>query len=115
MPKKLLNVLGTIVVGLVMLAGGFLVFWNVFGMGPYADTCAHSIGCKSFYCLKHQLRGTEQVPASGHCTKSCDIDGDCGSGAMCVTLSDDSRDDLPPFGKPTKACMALQATPHLPQ
>jgi len=77
-------------------------------MGPYGDTCSHSIGCKSFYCLHHQLSGSAQVPGPGHCTQSCDRDSDCGSGAACVNLGDDARDDLPPFGKPDKACMALE-------
>ncbi|MBL0213154.1 MAG: hypothetical protein IPQ07_04675 [Myxococcales bacterium] len=109
--KKLLSRIGTVVVGLVMLGGGALVAWNVFGMGPYGDTCSYSIGCKSFYCLQHELRGADQVVSAGHCTKSCDSDGDCGTGAACVKLGDDARDDLPPFGKPDKACMVLRLTP----
>jgi len=101
------KVLGTIVVLLGMLGGGFLVFWNIFGMAPYGDRCNHSVGCKSFYCLHHQLSNGAQVPSPGHCTKSCDSDGDCDTGAVCVTLSEDSRDDLPPLGKPDKACILV--------
>lgn len=109
--NKLVGRLGTVVVGLVMLAGGFLVFWNVFGMGPYGDSCTYSVGCKSFYCLHHELAGSAQVSSGGHCTKSCDADADCGPGAACVALGDDARDDLPPFGKPDKACMVLRESP----
>jgi hypothetical protein len=99
--------IGTVVVGLAMLGGGALVLWNVFGQGPFGDSCHHSIGCRSFYCVKHALSGSAQVPSHGFCTKSCDHDSDCGSAARCVVLSADARDDLPPYGKPDKACLPV--------
>ena len=37
--------LGTVVVVLGMLLVGALVWWNMFGQGPYKDTCRFSIGC----------------------------------------------------------------------
>lgn len=104
---KWLRRLGTALVGLVMLGGGALVMWNVFGQGPYRDSCHHSIGCRSFYCVKHELQGSAQVPSAGFCTKKCDSDAECGSGARCVVLSADSRDDLPPYGKPDRACLEM--------
>ena len=109
--RKVLSRIGTVLVVVVMFAGGALVLWNVFGQGPYGDTCRFSIGCRSYLCLQHQLQGSAQVSSAGHCTKSCDADAECGAGAACVVLSDASRDDLPPFGKPTKACMVVRDAP----
>jgi hypothetical protein len=104
--RSILSKIGTVVIIIGMLGIGSLVVWNVFGQGPYGDSCSYSLGCKSFYCIHHELRGDNQWTAKkGMCTKSCDADADCGSGARCVVLSDDSRDDLPPFGKPDKACL----------
>jgi hypothetical protein len=103
--RKWLARTGTVLVAIAMLGGGALVVWNLFIQGPYGDSCHFSLGCRSFLCLHHAARGGAQVPASGRCTKSCDADGDCGSGASCVVLGDDARDDLPPFGKPDRACM----------
>lgn len=100
---------GTVVVGVGLLLIGFLVFWNVFGQGPYRDTCRHSFGCRSYLCLKHGVRGDDQVPTDGHCTKSCSTDAACGDGYQCVKLGGAAKDDLPPFGKPTKACMRVLA------
>lgn len=108
---KIAKRIGTVLVGVVMFAGGALVLWNVFGQGPYGDTCRFSIGCRSYLCLSHELAGSAQVSSGGHCTKSCDADADCGTGAACVVLSDAARDDLPPFGKPTKACMVVREAP----
>ena len=105
-----LSRIGTVVVGLAMLAGGGLVVWNVWGQGPYGDSCGHSLGCRSFLCVHHEMAGSDQRASSvGRCTKSCDADADCGANAVCVVLSDDAREDLPPFGKPTKACLQVRA------
>lgn len=98
---------GTVVVAIVILAIGALVWWNMFGQGPYRDTCRYSIGCRSYLCLQHGLRGDEQVAAEGRCTKKCSTDEQCGDGYRCVKLGPGARDDLPPFGKPTKACMRV--------
>jgi hypothetical protein len=103
--RRFLDRLGTVGVLAGMLLLGGLVWWNMCGQGPYGDSCEYALGCRSFYCLHHGLRGSAQVTAPGTCTKSCDADADCGSGATCVVLDDFSLDDLPPFGKPTKACM----------
>jgi hypothetical protein len=109
--RKLLSAIGTGLVVLVVLAGGALVAWNLWGQGPYDDTCRFSIGCRSFYCIHHELAGSAQMSSGGRCTKSCERDEECGSGARCVELSDASRDDLPPFGKPDKACLRVRELP----
>lgn len=111
MASRVWNWIGTVVVALAMLGGGFLVFWNVFGMGPYGDSCRFAVGCRSFYCLHHAQRGSAQVTAPGRCTKDCTDDSECGTGAVCVVLSEQARDELPPFGKPDKACMKVIELP----
>jgi hypothetical protein len=102
---KLSGPLGTVLFALIVLALGGLVMWNVFGQGPYGDSCRISLGCKSFLCVHHELAGSAQVPGTGRCTKACEHDDDCGSGARCTVLGSDARDDLPPFGKPERACL----------
>ena len=104
--------LGRLLVGLAMHAGGALVMWNLFGQGPYGDTCAYSIGCRSFLCLSHEQMGSAQMSSGGHCTKECSSDSECGSGSVCVTLGAPARADLPPFGKPDKACMVVRPLPQ---
>ncbi|MEO8554018.1 MAG: hypothetical protein ABI678_28785 [Kofleriaceae bacterium] len=107
--RQILSKIGTVIIVLGILGIGSLVAWNVFGQGPYGDTCSYSIGCRSFYCVKHELRGERQWAApKGMCTKSCDADKDCGADARCVALTDDTKDDLPPFGKPDKACLHVR-------
>ncbi len=107
--RSVLSKISTVIIVLGVLGLGGLVAWNVFGQGPYGDQCSYSIGCRSFYCVKHELRGERQWAApTGMCTKSCDRDDECGSGGRCVTLSDDARSDLPPFGKPDKACLHVR-------
>ena len=111
MASRFWNRVGTVVVALVMLGAGVLVFWNVFGMKPYGESCQFWVGCRSFYCLHHVQRGSAQVSGPGRCTKECTADTECGSGAVCVTLTEGSRDDLPPFGKPDKACVKVIELP----
>src|ERR1700690_2703434 len=94
------------VFAVLLFAGGGLVVWNLFGQGPYGDSCSYSFGCKSFMCVHHGLRHEAPMNGPGRCTKSCDSDADCGAGAKCVVLDDATRDDLPPFGKPDRACLA---------
>ncbi|HTR53889.1 MAG TPA: hypothetical protein VMJ10_24510 [Kofleriaceae bacterium] len=103
--RSIFRRIGTAVVVLVMLSGGALVVWNVFGQGPYGDSCHISLGCKSFLCVHHAVSGDSQVISDGRCTKSCDRDEDCGTAAKCVVLGEAARDDLPPFGKPERACL----------
>ena len=108
MARRIWERLGTIAFVLIVLALGGLVAWNVFGQGPYGDSCRISLGCKSFLCMHHELAGSAQVESSGRCTKSCERDDECGAGARCVVLGDDARSDLPPFGKPERACLWSQ-------
>ena len=98
---------GLIVIG--MLGIGSLVAWNVFGQAKFGGECEHSLGCRSFYCVHHELSGKQQVRAPhGMCTQSCDTDADCkDAAAACVVLGDEARDDLPPYGKPEKACLRV--------
>jgi hypothetical protein len=109
--SKVLKAIGTAVVALAMLGGGALVLWNVFGMGSYGETCHYTPGCKSYYCVHHELVGSAQMSSGGRCTKSCDEDGECGEGAKCVELSEASRDDLPPYFKPRRACLHVRELP----
>ena len=105
------KVLGTIAVIAVMLAGAALVYWNVWGQAGYGASCGHSLGCKSFSCLHHALAADTadavQAEAPGTCTKPCTADAECGAAARCVVLGADARGDLPPFGKPERACMPI--------
>lgn len=105
--KLLLKRVGTAIVVLGMVALSGLVWWNMCGAGPYRDTCTHAIGCRSYLCLKHRLDASgKQLASPGRCTKSCSSDADCSGGDACVVLSEAARDDLPPYGKPTRACMS---------
>ncbi len=101
--------LGTVGIAVLMLLGGGLVWWNMCGQGPYKDSCRYSVGCRSFYCLHHGLRDDAFVESSGYCTKSCDADKECGEHFRCVPLNEAARDDLPPFGKPGRACVRIEA------
>jgi hypothetical protein len=98
----------TILVALAVIAA---VLWNRFGAGRYGDSCQFFVGCQSFRCLQHEKMGNHQVSSGGRCTKDCSDDSECGPGAVCVTLSEASRDDLPPFGKSDKACMVVRPLP----
>jgi len=103
---------GTAFVALVMLGGGALVAWNIWGQGGLGATCNYALGCKSFLCVHHELTGSAQTSSGGRCTRSCDRDADCGEGARCVVLGDDARDDLPPLGKPDRACLWVHELPR---
>lgn len=105
--RRALDKVGTGLVVLLMLLGGGLVWWNVCGQQPYRSECSWTGGCRSFMCLEHGLRGDQQVSANGRCTKECSADDECGDGFRCVALGADARDDLPPFGKPDRACMRV--------
>lgn len=105
--RKVLDRVGAVLVVLVALALGLAVFWNVFLMETYGSECSWNGGCRSFLCMRHGLRGDEQVSSSGRCTKECSDDASCGDGYRCVTLGSGARDDLPPFGKPSRACLRV--------
>ena len=110
--RRVLDRIGTVGVGVVMFLLGGLVWWNMCGQGPYRDRCRWNGGCDSFLCMRHGVRGADQVETSGRCTKKCKQDSDCGDGYRCATLGADARDDLPPFGKPERACLpVLDAAP----
>jgi hypothetical protein len=112
MAGPVLKKIGTVVFILGVLGAGSLVVWNVFGQKRYGASCSYSLGCRSFYCVHHELRGDSQWTApDGMCTKSCDKDEECDKGARCVALSDETKEDLPPFGKPDKACLRVGAGP----
>lgn len=101
--------LGTALIAIGMLGGGALVAWNVWGQAHYGGDCEHSLGCRSFYCIHHAQQGSDQVRTQhGRCTQSCETDGDCGSGAVCAVLGAEAEDDLPPLGKPDRACLRRQ-------
>jgi hypothetical protein len=108
--QKILRAIASVllVLGIATLSG--LVWWNRCGAGSYRDSCRYSIGCLSFLCLQHQWdpQQQKQMASPGHCSKPCDTDRDCSGGDRCITLDDSSRSDLPPFGKPTKACMQVR-------
>lgn len=107
--------LATGVIGVVLLCGGALVIWNLFGQSKYGGECSMALGCRSFMCVHHDVVGTgdnagQWETEHGRCTMSCSTDAECGSGARCVVLTDATRDDLPPFGKPDRACLRVGDT-----
>lgn len=105
--------LGTAVIAIGMVGGAALVAWNVFGQARVGSECEHSIGCRSFYCIHHERYGTEQVRAPhGTCTRACGSDAECDDiGGACVALGAEALDDLPPFGKPERACLRVHDGP----
>jgi len=108
--RSFFDKLGTVGVAMVMLLGGGLVWLNVCGQGKYQAACRFSVGCRSYYCLHHTLHGDAQIASDGMCTKSCTGDPECGAGYRCVVLSEEARGDLPPFGKPDRACVRSESS-----
>jgi hypothetical protein len=107
--RRLFSTLGTALIALGTLGVVALVAWNVFGQAGYGGDCEHALGCRSFYCIHHASHAGAQVSTPhGRCTQSCETDADCGSGATCVALGDEARDDLPSLGKPDRACLLVQ-------
>jgi len=100
--------------GLFLLGVFFLValrWWNMFGQSGFGAHCRWTGGCKSFYCLRHELRDGVQVKSRGYCTKGCSSDASCASaGLSCVKPGGGAKSDLPPFGKPSKLCMRVIAS-----
>jgi hypothetical protein len=109
--KKILNVAGTVAVvaGIVLLA--YLKFWNVFGQEKLGGSCSTRAGCRSFWCLKHELVGQDQKTSGGYCTDKCETDKDCNTGMSCVVPTAEALDDLAKLGRPKKLCMRVRATP----
>ena len=109
--KRWLDRLGTVGVILVLAALGALVWWNIRGRSAYRESCRTNYSCWSFFCLRHfdsEASSGPELATPGRCTKSCTTDADCGAGARCAVLGPAARDDMPPFGKPTRACMVTQ-------
>lgn len=111
--RGVISKLGSVLIVAGILGIGALVAWNVFGQAKLGSECEHSLGCRSYYCVHHELAGAQQVRSPhGMCTRSCETDADCkAAGATCVVLGDEARDDLPPFGKPDKACLRASKSP----
>ena len=102
--KKVLNILGTILVLAVFASLAYLKWWNVAGQNKMGESCSGRAGCRSFYCLEHELVGKTEPKSDGYCTDSCDKDDDCTTGLKCVTPTAIALDDLPSHGRPTKLC-----------
>lgn len=107
--RWVLDKLGTaaIVVAVVLLLA--IVKWmSACGRGGYGDPCRFNLGCHSYACVHRALRGDAQVAAHGMCTRPCSDDAECGDGARCAALSEEAQTDLPPFGKPERACFRIE-------
>jgi hypothetical protein len=102
--KKILNVLGIVVVVAVIAAFAYLKWWNVVGQDKLNGSCSSRAGCRSFWCLSHELKGSAEQPSSGYCTDKCDADSDCTDGMKCVVPTPAALDDLAKAMRPKKLC-----------
>ena len=109
--RGLFRLLGSLVIGALLLVAAGLVWFRLLDKGKYATDCEYSLACRSMYCVHHALRGDAQVTAPGTCTRACTTDTDCGDGLRCVALSAAALDDLPPIHRPERACMRVEAMP----
>ena len=109
--KKVLNILGTIVVVAVFAALAYLKWWNVAGQNKLGESCNGRAGCRSFYCLEHEMLGKVERKSAGYCTDSCDTDADCTTGLACVVPTAAALDDLPAHGRPKKLCERIISQP----
>ena len=107
--KKVLNVLGTIAVVLGIAAFAYLKWWNVFGQEKLGGDCHSRAGCRSFWCLKHELAGSTEQKSSGYCTDKCETDSDCNKDMKCVVPTAQALDDLAKLGRPSKLCERVRA------
>ena len=109
--KRILNVAGTVAVvaGIVLLAA--LKWWNVFGQSKLGGSCSSRAGCRSYWCLKHEMAGQAETPSDGYCTDKCETDKDCTAGMSCVVPTAAALDDLAKLGRPKKLCERVRATP----
>jgi hypothetical protein len=110
--KKILNVLGTLLVLAVALLFAYLKWWNVVGQDKLNGSCNSSAGCRSYWCLKHELDGPAERPSSGYCTDKCSEDSDCTTGMSCVVPSAEALDDLAKAMRPKKLCERVHAAAH---
>lgn len=106
--RAFLRLLGSLVVGILLLVGAGLVWFRVLDKGKDGTECEYSLACRSMYCLHHALRGEAQVTVAGACTVACTGDAECGDGRRCVALSDAAKDDLPPIFRPARACLRVE-------
>jgi len=109
--KKILNVAGTVAVvaGIILLAA--LKWWNVFGQSKQGGSCSSRAGCRSYWCLKHEMVGQAERTSDGYCTDKCDTDKDCDTGMSCVVPTATALDDLAALGRPKKLCERVRAAP----
>lgn len=107
--KKVLNVLGTLAVIAGILAFAYLKWWNVFGQSKLGGSCDSRAGCRSYWCLKHELSGSAERVSSGYCTDKCSDDSDCMEGMSCVVPSAEALDDLAKAMRPKKLCQRVAA------
>lgn len=102
--KKILNALGTVAVVAVICLFAYLKWWNIFGQEKLGGECSNRGGCRSYWCLKHELVGSAEHASSGYCTDKCDSDGDCNKDMKCVVPTADALDDLAKHMRPSKLC-----------
>ncbi len=107
--KKILNALGTVAFLAVVLVLAYLKWWNVVGQDKLDGSCDSSAGCRSYWCLKHELNGSAERPSGGYCTDKCSADSDCTKGMACVTPSAEALDDLAKAMRPKKLCERVHA------
>ncbi len=102
--KRILNVLGTIAVIAGIAAFAYLKWWNVVGQDKLNGSCSSRAGCRSFWCLKHELKGSAEQVSSGYCTDKCSDNSDCTDGMSCVVPTAEALDDLAKAMRPKKLC-----------
>jgi hypothetical protein len=102
--KKVLNVLGSVVVVAGMLVFGYLKWWSVAGQDKMGGSCSTRMGCRSEYCLEHVVVGSGEQHSDGYCTAACEHDDDCDKDMACVVPTQAALDDLPHWAKVTKLC-----------
>jgi hypothetical protein len=107
--KKILNVLGTVAVVAVIVLFAYLKWWNLFGRDDLGGSCRTRAGCKSMWCLSHELTGSGERESGGYCTDKCDKDSDCNKDMKCVAPSAQAADDLARLGRPSKLCERVRA------
>ena len=105
----MLNILGTVVVVAAALALAYLKWFNVVGQDKLNGSCSSSAGCRSYWCLKHELNGSAERPSSGYCTDKCSDNSDCTEGMACVVPSAEALDDLAKAMRPKKLCERVHA------
>lgn len=107
--KKVLNALGALAVVAAIVAFAYLKWWNVFGQEKLGGECSNRGGCRSFWCLKHELAGSAEQPSSGYCTAKCEVDSDCNKDMKCVVPTAAALDDLSKYMRPSKLCERVRA------